>query len=275
MVQSSVTISLVPEAAGGPFVFWEDLEQSASKAAEIGFDAVEVFPPSGEDLRRYPVNQVLRHSNLNLAAIGSGGGWLLNRWHLCHPEEEVRTNAIGFVEVLIEAAGELGAPVIIGSMQGKVRPNDSREQALDWLKSGLNRLAGRAKTFGLPLFFEPLNRYETNLVNRLDEGVTLLQSLETDNVRLLADLFHMNIEEASIPEALRQAGDAVGHIHFVDSNRRPAGNGHIDFGGVATALSEMDYRGYCSAEALPYPDSESAARQTLKMFRCYWQDQAR
>jgi sugar phosphate isomerase/epimerase len=119
----------------------------------------------------------------------------------------------------------------------------------------------------MPLLFEPLNRYETNLVNTLAAGADLLESLRSNNVRLLADLFHMNIEEIDIAQALRTADHWLGHVHFVDSNRRPAGCGHLDYAPIAAALRDIRYDGYASAEVLPWPDSRAAAEQTIAAYR--------
>jgi sugar phosphate isomerase/epimerase len=113
---------------------------------------------------------------------------------------------------------------------------------------------------------EPLNRFETNLLNTLADGSALLRSLKTTNVRLLADLFHMNIEEQDSANAFVAAGADVGHLHFVDSNRRPAGCGHLDYAPIVKALKQTGYAGFASAEALPWPDSASAARTTIKAF---------
>jgi sugar phosphate isomerase/epimerase len=99
----------------------------------------------------------------------------------------------------------------------------------------------------------------------------LLQPLSTKNVKLLPDLFHMNIEEVDSAAALRAAAGFIGHLHFVDSNRRPAGMGHIDYRPIVTALESIGYDRFASAEALPYPDSEAAARQTIESFRKYFQ----
>ena len=79
MIRSSVTISLVPEAKGGPFVFWGDLEGSCAKAARLGFDAVEIFAPSPEVLRKTEVKDLLGKNKLTLAAAGTGAGWLLHK----------------------------------------------------------------------------------------------------------------------------------------------------------------------------------------------------
>jgi sugar phosphate isomerase/epimerase len=95
----------------------------------------------------------------------------------------------------------------------------------------------------------------------------LIKSLETDNVKLLADLFHMNIEETNLASAILSGKGFIGHVHFVDSNRWPAGFGHIDFAPVASALYEIAYDRYASVEAFPYPDSNAAAQQTIETFR--------
>jgi sugar phosphate isomerase/epimerase len=97
--------------------------------------------------------------------------------------------------------------------------------------------------------------------------VDLLRSLATGNVVLLADLFHMNIEEVDIAAALGAGAGRVGHVHFVDSNRRAAGLGHIDYAPIARALEAIGYAGYAAAEALPFPDPDAAARQTMNAFR--------
>ena len=168
---------------------------------------------------------------------------------------------------MVDFGGGHGAPAIIGSMQGRWGDGVSRDQALQWLREALNDLGAYAKRYNVPLIYEPLNRYETNLVNTVAVGVELMNSLETDNVRLLADLFHMNIEEADLAAALITGGRWIGHIHFVDSNRRPAGFGHMNYGPIIDALSQIQYQGYLSAEAFAWPDPLAAAQQTMKEYR--------
>jgi sugar phosphate isomerase/epimerase len=76
----------------------------------------------------------------------------------------------------------------------------------------------------------------------------------------------MNIEEADVAAAIRAGGKHIGHVHLADSNRRPAGFGHTDFGPIAQALRDIGYGGYVSAEAFPHPDSHAAARATIAAF---------
>lgn len=267
MIRSSVTVSLVPEARGGPFVFWDDLPAACRTAAALGFDAVEIFPPGPDALDVPTVRKLLADHGLGLAAVGTGAGWVKHKLHLCQPDPSARMAANAFIRSIIDVAGSLGAPAIIGSMQGRSGDGVDRPTALGWLGDALNDLGEHAKQYGVPLIYEPLNRYETNHCNTVAAGLELLAEAGVTNVVLLADLFHMNIEEADIAAAIRAGGKHIGHVHFVDSNRRPAGLGHLDFAPIAAALAEIGYDRYASAEALPYPDSDAAARQTIAAFR--------
>lgn len=267
MVRSAITISLVNEARGGPFVYWDDLAGSVARAAQLGFDAVEIFAPSPEAVDTQGLSRQLDETGLKVAAVGTGAGWVVRRLSLTAESSEQRQKALRFVESIIDLGAPFGAPAIIGSMQGRWGEAGDKPAVLDRLRGALTALGSYAAERNVPLIYEPLNRYETNLCNTMAEGVALLESLDTPNVRLLADLFHMNIEETDVAAALREAGPHIGHLHFVDSNRRPAGNGHLDFTPIADALRHIQYTGYASAEAFPWPDSDAAARQTMETFQ--------
>jgi sugar phosphate isomerase/epimerase len=152
-------------------------------------------------------------------------------------------------------------------MQGRWGDGLSRDDALGRLAEALNELGPYAGERNVPLIYEPLNRYETNLITTVADGVEYLRTLATENVKLLADLFHMNIEEANLADAIRAGAGHIGHIHFVDSNRRAAGMGHMDYGPIAAAIKAIEYDGYLSAEAFPLPDSNAAAERTINTFK--------
>jgi sugar phosphate isomerase/epimerase len=266
-MRSCVTISLVPEARGGPFVFWDDLAGACKTAKEIGFDAVEIFPPGPEAIDPKTLRSLLDGEGLALAAVGTGAGWVKHRLHLTLPDVADRRKAREFIRSIIDLAGQFGASAIIGSMQGRSGNGVDHPTALGYLADALNELGDHARPYAVPLIYEPLNRYETDMINTVESGVRLLESLGESNVVLLADLFHMNIEEADVAEALKAGGSHIGHIHFVDSNRRAAGFGHTDFVPIIGALRAIGYDKYLSAEAFALPDSEAAARQTIQAFQ--------
>ncbi|ADB15624.1 Xylose isomerase domain protein TIM barrel [Pirellula staleyi DSM 6068] len=270
MIRSAVTVSLVAEAQGGPFVFWYDLQAAAAQASRLGFDAIEIFPPGPEAIPAHAVTQLTSGLDLAVAAVGTGAGWVKHKLHLCQPEKSQRDAAKLFIRSMIEAAAAIGAPAIIGSMQGRWDAAVDRKTAVSYLLEGLEELGEFAEKNGQILIYEPLNRYETNLATTLRAASELLAPLSTKNVKLLADLFHMNIEETDLAVAIRTASDTIGHVHFVDSNRRAAGMGHMDYGPIAAALQEIKYDRYLSAEALALPDSVTAAEQTIHTFQKYF-----
>ncbi|MFT4589975.1 MAG: sugar phosphate isomerase/epimerase [Candidatus Binatia bacterium] len=263
MIKTAITVSLVKEAEGGPFVYWHDLPGACAKAAELGFDAVEIFAPHPDAVDDDELKALLETHGLKVAAVGTGGGWVIHKLTLTNADPEIRQKAREFIRAIIDWGAEFNAPAIIGSMQGRFEGDVSKEQALAWLADALEDLGAHAAAKGTQLFYEPLNRYETNLINRTEDGVRLLEGLTTDNVKLLSDVFHMNIEEANIADAFRTGGKHVGHVHFVDSNRRATGMGHMNHTPIAEALREIGYDGYVSAEAFPIPSSDEAAESTI------------
>jgi len=267
-MKSAVTICLVPEARQGPFVFHTTaadggLAAACHTAAALGFDAVEIFPESAEAFPAAELSRLLAEHGLTVAAVGTGAGWVKQKLHLCHADAGMRAAAREFIAGIIDVAGQFGAPAIIGSMQGRCEGDLPRDEALDHLASALGELGARAAGKGQVLLYEPLNRYETNLFNRQGDAAAWLESRGLANVRLLCDLFHMNIEEIDIAAALMAAGRRVGHVHWADSNRQAMGLGHTDPGPVVAVLRGIGYEGFLSAEVFPLPTAMDAARQTI------------
>lgn len=270
MIKSAVTIALVAQIKTGPWIFWDDLEISMDKAARLGFDGVELFTSSADAIEAASLQTLLKNTGLSLAAVGTGAGKVLHGFTLTDPDPHIRRQAVSFITEMISFGARFGAPAIIGSMQGNTSAAIGREQSLEWLSEGLTLLGRHAEANHVKLIYEPLNRYETNLFNTLAEAAAFIDSLKTANVCLLADLFHMNIEETSLAESIRQYSHHIGHVHFADSNRRPMGFGHTAMPEIALALQQTGYRGYVSAEAFPWPDPDQAARQTIKSFKQYF-----
>lgn len=272
MIASSVTVALVQEIKTGPWIFWDDLERSMSKASDMDFDAIELFTSSATAVDPTVLRNLLQQFNLKLAAVGTGAGKVLHGLTLTDPNEAVRKKAISFVSEMIAFGAEFGAPAIIGSMQGNLANGQDCNNTMEWLAAGLRFLGQEAEEKGVSIIYEPLNRYETNLINTLEAGARFIETEQLRNVKLLADLFHMNIEEVDMPGSIRAYANHIGHVHFADSNRRPIGYGHTDMEPVATALKEVGYHGFVSAEAFPWPNPGAAALQTIKAFNHFFRN---
>jgi sugar phosphate isomerase/epimerase len=266
MIQPSVTISLLPSNPKAPFLLGPDLAGAVAAAAEIGYPAFELFPPHLAAIDVPQLKSLMATHGLRLSTIGTGGGWVTRQWTLIDPDASIREQAKNYIADVIRRAAELDATAIIGSMQGRVGTRN-RAECLAMLRDQLGELGAVAEGCGKPLFYEPLNRYETDLFHTMEETLGFLNDGLPQNLKILADLFHMNIEETCTASALRLGGSRIGHVHFVDSNRQVPGRGQTNFGPVAEALRATNYNGYLAVEAFPLPTPPSAAQQALASFR--------
>lgn len=266
-MRAAVTLCRVPEAATGPFVFHDELEIGFRKAADTGFDAVELFLSGPDAVSVAEIEKLCEIQGLAIAAVGTGAGMVKHGLSLTDPDPAKRDAALDFVLRMVEFGGKLGAPAILGSMQGRHGGSVAKNQALDWLAGSLRVAGDCAARYNVPFIYEPLNRYETNLFNQAAPAAAFIRQNGLANVRLLADLFHMAIEEKDIAAALAETGDLLGHVHWADSNRHAAGFGHTGFEPIARALENTGYAGFLSAEILPLPTPEAAAHRTLASIR--------
>jgi sugar phosphate isomerase/epimerase len=256
-----------PDVAYGPLALLSGtFEEKVRKAAALGYDGVELMvrDPAGLDWAH--VKHTLDAAGLQAPQVVTGELYGADGLRLLTPDAELYRRAVARTQSVIDLAGYLGAMVNIGRLRGRLEglatPHPWGE-AVD----RLGRLAAYAAERGVRISLEPLNRYETDFILNVAEGMRMLADLRCDNVGLMLDVFHMNIEEASIERSLQAAGDRCWHVHIADSNRHYPGAGHLDFDGVFGALEAMGYDGYVSAELFPLPDPDTAAHETIAFVR--------
>lgn len=244
------------------------------RVAALGYDGVEVAvrDPGAVDGGRLRDHCV--RLGLPVVALGTGQAFLEDGLSLTSPEAGIRRAAserlrqhINLASILnaVPGAPPTGVQVIVGLIRGRAAAG--RAQAEEWLREGLRAALATAEAAGVGVVIEPINRYETDFLNTVDEVLALIQRIDHPRLGLVADTFHMNIEEVSIEESLRTAAPYLRHVHVADSNRRAPGLGHLDFRKILAVLREVGYRGYLSAETLPHPDPEGAARLTVEHLR--------
>lgn len=241
---------------------WQD---GIRMAAELGYDGVElaIRDPGTVDVRA--LERVLRGAGLATPAIGTGQAYLKDGLSLSHPDEGERRRAIERMEAHIHLAAHVGAAVIVGLLRGRIADGGAGAPArFDHSLRVLLPIAEREK---VSILIEPINRYETDLLPRIEDVLQLAEGLGSPLLGVLADTFHMNIEEVSMDAALRRAGPRLHHVHAADSNRLAPGWGHLDFASIVRTLHDIGYQGFLSAEILPRPDPLAAARQTITHLR--------
>jgi len=259
----SVVLSTQP-ARFEAVAFKGDFEGNLARIAGFGYDGVELAVREPALLDPEDVWAKVTAAGLEVPAIGTGQAWGEEKLSFTDPSAHVRGAAIARVKGHVPLAARLNATIIIGLLRGIVQPGVDRDQAMDWLVSALQECCDAAGDAGVRLALEPINRYETTLINTASQGLALLDAVGAANFGLLLDTFHMNIEEPSITDSIRQAGDRIFHFHVADSNRWHPGAGHLDFPAILRTLFATGYKGYVSGEFMPVPDAETAALHAIK-----------
>ncbi len=243
------------------------LGASIRHLAGLGYQGVELAIRDPAEVNLEEIVEVTRQAGVVVPAIGTGQAYLEEGLCLTAPDPAVRERTVARLEAHLPGAGRLTAFLIVGLIHGPVSSDIGRERATEWLLDGLARVARRASEHGVRIVIEPINRYESNWLNTVDEVMDLISRLGAENVGVLPDTFHMNIEERDIASALQRARPRLWHLHVADSNRRAPGAGHLEFGGVVAQLHALAYQGWLSAEILQVPSFEEAASQTIAVMR--------
>lgn len=252
--------------------FAADFEATIARLAALGYDGVELAVRDPALLDVQAVRRVLDKHHLDVPAIGTGQAFVEEGLSLTHPDQNIRKQALDRFKSQISLARTFDAVVILGLIRGTAgvfgrTPSPSPGQARDGLIDAMRSIARNTDESDVRIAIEPINRYETNLINTVAEALGLIQEVDAGNFGVLFDTFHANIEEPSIEESLYTCGSRLFHVHVADSNRWAPGAGHIDFARIISTLREMNYEGWLSAEILPKPNVKSAQEQAWKAMR--------
>lgn len=240
------------------------LEDRFVQAAELGLQGIEFWSARLPD----QVDQIERlngHRGVTAATINHG-----RRSRFLDPDPAERQRAMTELTQAIEFGSRLGVhgvvfvPHFFGPLLPDLTPYMSAVE-LEWglLRSQLKQLGAQADRAGVQLWVEPVNRYETHLLNRLERAAELIQPLQLAAVAIVADLFHMALEEVDPAAAIRQHASAIGHVHLADSNRHLPGQGSTDFAAALQALEAISYNGWLAFECGAPGDNQPRAERYL------------
>ncbi len=225
------------------------LAETAGALARIGLDGVELFGDwQNTDARE--AKTILDDHGLEVFSITPADA------DISHPDPATRAAALDYYRGLTDFAAALGAPTVcLHGQVGRIRPVSTQAEEDALLTEATAQICAMAHARGLNVAFEILNRYESHQIRTVDAGLALLDAVAADNLSLLADAYHMNIEEADPAAALRRGGERIGLYHAADSNRGAIGAGHSDFAAQIAALNDIAYDGPVILElAAPGPD---------------------
>ncbi len=263
-----LAVTIVKEAAGqAPLVLRGDYIDSIQKAAQIGYDAVELHVPDAAEVNVGEVRAACEATGVTLSSIGTGLAHVRDGLSLTSRDQEVRGRAIARLRGFIDLGAEFGSVVIVGLIKGLVKESEGRLEYERHLTDALEVCLPVARKSGVMLVLEAMNRYESDILNTVEECVRYIERFDSEHLKLHIDTYHMNIEEDQIGRNIVAAGQHIGHVHIADSNRERPGLGHYDFLETMAALKTVGYRGALAVECLAKPTPEQAARGAHEFLR--------
>jgi 5-keto-L-gluconate epimerase len=238
----------------------EKLEQNLKLLKGLKFKAAElhVRDPGAIDLKATVA--AMERSGMQCPTIGTGQAFFDEGLSLTSKDKSVRRKARERMKRQLEFAAHFECLITIGLIRGIPKKED-KANALKLLADELDALCEYAPKAGAAgLVLEPLNRYETSIINTIAEAGDLIKKSGAKNLGILADSFHMNIEERDITDSIKKNAALIRHVHLADSNRWAPGQGHFDFDELFAALKSIGYECFVSGEYLPLPDPERSVR---------------
>ena len=248
-MKTSVSLSVFSAPTGMPALFSGGSEKNIARIKELGYDGVDLFVKdhrAGETLDTIALlNKYHLKIGVIMPAALAGQGLFLGS-----PDSTIREKAIRSISEIILLASESEAMVSVGLVRGSKGQNESLAEFETRFQDSCDKMLKVSGPAGVDLLIEPINRYEINTINSVQEGIDFLQRTGLP-MSLMIDFFHMNIEEVDIEKMLILSLPYVKHIHFVDSNRLAPSMGHLDMVRYYRLLEKMGYPGYLCLEVLP------------------------
>lgn len=221
-----------------------EIAQSAPKVAGMGFDWFEVPLEDTQAINYSEAAAILKDNRLAVSVCAAMG----EDRDLIHADKAIRDNGMAYLKHCIDAVRTLGGTNVVGPLYSAVgrvwqMTDDERARDTDLLVSQLKELAAYAGDKGAVLGVEPLNRFETSFINLAAQVIEVVDRVDHPACKVMLDTFHMNIEEKSLGDAIRAAGNRLAHLHSCENDRGAPGTGNIDWDDVAAALRDINYNG--------------------------------
>ncbi|WP_152658392.1 sugar phosphate isomerase/epimerase family protein [Oceanobacillus sp. CFH 90083] len=232
------------------FAYWEqkwdvDYVPYVKKVADLGFDILEVGAAGIVNMSDQELKTLKNEAEKYNIRLTAGLG-LPEKYDVSSENEEIRKNGIAFMKKVLDKLDKANIRKIGGIIYSHwpvdySKPVDKPKTRSIAIKS-IRELADYANQYNIMLLMETVNRFEQFLVNDADEAIAFVDAINKDNVKVMLDTFHMNIEEDNIANAIRKTGSKLGHLHIGEANRKVPGKGHISWEEIGSALRDIDFQ---------------------------------
>ncbi len=229
----------------------EEMEYSFRRLKKYGYDGIE-FAAEPYSLDVSLLQELMKKYGIFCTSLC---GIFPEERDLTSDDQRIAETAIQYLKDSVDLAAAVGAPymIVVPSPVGRTKPLESCPYEKAWKNAvkNIRTAADYAQEKGIRFAVEAINRYETYLVNNLTSAFTFVKDVNHPAVGLMADLFHMSLEERSIPDSLRMISDYLMHVHIADNTREAAGLGSTDFKAALRTLKGIGYQGPLTMEFLP------------------------
>ena len=218
------------------------------RAQRLGMDFIEIPLLVLEKFDAKAVSERIKSLGFNSCTSTV----LLNDTDITSEDPIIREKGVEYLKNCVKATSDIGATNFSGVIYSKhIRQLDGRpsEREYTWSADCLREVADYAKELGVIIGLEPVNRYETFLVNTCEQAVMLKDMIDRKNIKIHLDTYHMNIEEKSFYDATKLAGDDLIHYHLCENDRGIPGTGLVNWDDIFRALAEINYNGYAALES--------------------------
>ena len=253
-----------PDTRAKALAWSGDMEAIFTKLRGMGYDGVELFVREPAELNPESFRRMLANAGLTVAAVGTGQVLAEDKLFFTHEDPALRAQAVERVKTAIEFAAALNSQVNIGKIRGDISKNPDQPK---WQEDAFRQLEEHARRLNVMITLEPQHRFGCDNLNSTQQALAWLKAMNLPNLKLMLDVFHMQIEDASIPASLIEARDMAIHVHFADTNRGAPGTGSIDFHQILRMAKALEYDRFVSMEIAQTPDSETAARHAIQYVR--------
>ncbi len=243
----------------------ESIEELFPKISKMGFDVVEIAVEDPTLIDVQKVKTALNHYGLEAVICGAFG----NSRDLTNASKEVQKNGLAYIESCLDMCEALEVSFFAGPMYsavGKARmlSPDQRKAEWDLAVTNLQKVCSMAEARGLNIALEPLNRFESDLVNTTDDVLRLVNDINHPAANIILDSFHMSIEERNVESAIKAAGNKLIHLQVSENYRGAPGSGQTPWGDYKKGLEAIGYKGVVSIESFTTDNVELAGAV------CFW-----
>lgn len=239
------------------------IDKTFGDIAALGYDGVELMTLDPQKLNWDSIKQTAEQLDLSVGLVCTGEVFGQLGLSFTNPDAGIRKEAVDRVNGIIDFASYLDAKINIGRVRGQYSPLVAKEQTQEWAAEAFTAISNHGLTKNVDIALETVTIMQTNFINTMAEGVEMVKRVNKPNFKMMIDVFHLNLEEKNLYEAIEKYSPHNIHVHLSDNNRKYPGNCGLNFEEIIKVFHKCGYDGVFCTEIFQFPSMEEAAKQSI------------